>query len=66
MTNACCFDDFGDLYRAAYAEVDPETKQILLAEVKNVLDRWQETVRDEAVTAPETRIPYLSSIRRAA
>ncbi len=46
MTNAHSFTNFGDLYRAAYAELNPSTKQLLLAEVKKVLDHWQESVRD--------------------
>ncbi|PYX38756.1 MAG: hypothetical protein DMG81_10955 [Acidobacteria bacterium] len=46
MTNSHPFTNFGDLYRAAYAELNPSTKQLLLAEVKSVLDRWQESVRD--------------------
>jgi hypothetical protein len=37
------FDNFGDLYRAAFAESDPELKQMLLADVKGVLDRWAES-----------------------
>jgi len=36
------FDNFGDLYRAAFAETDPEQKQVLLADVKNALDQWAE------------------------
>ena len=46
MTNSYLFTNFGDLYRAAYAELNPSTKQLLLAEVKKVLDHWQESVRD--------------------
>lgn len=44
------FDNFGDLYRAAFAESDPEHKQVLLADVKNVLDVWAEADRGRADT----------------
>jgi hypothetical protein len=44
------FDNFGDLYRAAFAESDPEQKQVLLADVKNVLDVWAEADRGRADT----------------
>ncbi len=43
--NARRFDNFGDLYRAALAENDPELKQKLLAHVKNALDLWAEADR---------------------
>ena len=39
------FDNFGDLYRAALAENNPELKQKLLAHVKNALDLWTEADR---------------------
>jgi hypothetical protein len=42
-TQQYLFSNFGDLYRAAFAESNPSTKQLLLAEVKRVLDHWQET-----------------------
>jgi hypothetical protein len=37
------FDNFADLYRAAFAESNPEIKQMLLADVKRELDRWAES-----------------------
>ena len=46
MNQAYRFTDFGDLYRAAFAEPNPTTKQLLLAEVKKVLDRWAESMAD--------------------
>ena len=42
--------DFGDLYRAAFSEADPDRKQRLLADVKKILDRWAATV-DSAPTS---------------
>jgi len=35
-------DDFGQLYRAALAETDPEKKSRLLQEVQLILLRWQQ------------------------
>ena len=46
MNQAYRFTDFGDLYRAALAEPNPTTKQLLLAEVKKALDAWAESVND--------------------
>ncbi|PYX26395.1 MAG: hypothetical protein DMG82_01775 [Acidobacteria bacterium] len=46
MNQAYRFTDFGDLYRAAFAEPNPTIKQLLLAEVKKVLDRWAESMAD--------------------
>lgn len=46
MNQAYRFTDFADLYRAAFAEPNPTTKQLLLAEVKKVLDRWAESMAD--------------------
>jgi hypothetical protein len=46
------FSNFSDLYRAAFAERNPEVKQLLLADVKRVLDQWANSVGD---TAPPAR-----------
>ncbi len=46
------FDHFGDLYRAALAENNPELKQKLLAHVKNALDLWAEADRQRTSDAP--------------
>jgi hypothetical protein len=35
------FDDFAQLYRAAFAECDPETKSRLLSEVQRALAEWE-------------------------
>jgi len=43
--NARRLDNFGDLYRAALAETDPELKQQLLTHVKKALDLWAEADR---------------------
>jgi hypothetical protein len=34
------YSNFGDLYRAAFSEANPERKQRLLADVKEILDNW--------------------------
>jgi len=46
MNQAYRFTDFGDLYRAAFAEPNPTAKQLLLAEVKKMLDHWAQSVND--------------------
>jgi len=44
--NARRLDNFGELYRAALAENNPELKQKLLAHVKKALDLWAEADRN--------------------
>lgn len=65
MNNEYLFTNFGELYRAAFAEVNPTTKQLLLAEVKKALDHWQETVREEVPSTSENEILF-ARIRQAA
>ena len=36
------FRNFGELYRAAFAERDPERKSLLLREVQQTIERWDE------------------------
>jgi hypothetical protein len=52
------FDSFGELYRAAYAESDPELKQTLLSAVKQALDRWADSERDYTGNSPKAPSPY--------
>jgi hypothetical protein len=40
MSTSRVYTNFGDLYRAAFSEADPERKQQLLADVKRALDNW--------------------------
>jgi hypothetical protein len=37
------FKNFGDLYRAAYAESNAERKVLLMSQVKRALDEWAQT-----------------------
>jgi hypothetical protein len=64
------FDNFGDLYRAAFAENDPELKQVLLEDVKTALDRWAEADRKRstatAVPPKSARLAECTSIHRVA
>jgi hypothetical protein len=64
------FDNFGDLYRAAFAENDPELKQLLLVHVKTALDRWAESDRKRstatAVAPKASRLAECTSIHRVA
>jgi hypothetical protein len=59
------FDSFGELYRAAYAESDPLLKQTLLSAVKQALDRWAESERDNAGNGPKAPGPYAHPRRQA-
>jgi hypothetical protein len=45
------FDNFAELYRAAFAEDNPEIKQLLLADVQKALDRWAES--EETASRPQ-------------
>lgn len=49
MNASKAFADFGDLYRAAFSEADPERKQQLLSDVKRALDKW--AASEEPATA---------------
>ena len=64
------FDNFGDLYRAAFAENDPKLKQTLLEHVKTALDRWAESDRKRsnatAVAPKPARLAECTSIHRVA
>jgi len=42
MTMEC--KDFGKLYRAAFAEREPERKVILLKQVQDVINQWGQQV----------------------
>jgi hypothetical protein len=35
------FNDFGKLYKAAFAEREPERKLFLLKQVQNAIEEWQ-------------------------
>jgi hypothetical protein len=46
------FRDFGELYRAAFAERDPASKTRRLSEVQKALDDWQEMLQNWTGGAP--------------
>ena len=55
--------NFADLYRSAFAETDPQLKQVLLQQVQGLLDAWffeQHTQRHVVVTAGESSFRTLS------
>ncbi len=64
------FANFGDLYRAAFAESDPEVKQTLLADVKKELDRWGASDVSHPISSPlgpkSSQRTNTASIHRAA
>lgn len=58
------FADFGDLYRAAFAEPNPATKQLLLAEVKKALDHWAQTINEAVPDSARPACAAVDSSRR--
>lgn len=44
------FKNFGDLYRAAFAEPNPERKLLLMSQVKQVLEEWEQASATRAST----------------
>ncbi len=49
------FADFGELYRAAFAECDPDRKSILLHEVQIALAEWERHAEPPASPPPLSR-----------
>ena len=43
------FRSFGDLYRAAYAESNPERKALLLSQVRKALEDWEQGLHNADV-----------------
>lgn len=50
------FEDFGQLYRAALAEGDPEKKSLLLKEVQRALEQWEQTTNSFMAAGAADRI----------
>jgi hypothetical protein len=46
------FKDFSQLYRAAFAEPNPERKLVLLSEVRKAIDEWGEQMLQNWVASP--------------
>jgi hypothetical protein len=40
------YGSFSDLYRAAFAEPDPDKKLFLLSQVKKAIDDWEQTLHN--------------------
>ena len=45
------FKNFGDLYRAAFAEPNAERKVLLLSQVRQLLDDWEQTSGNPPATS---------------
>ena len=58
--------NFGDLYRAAFAERDPQRKCSLLGEVQRVLKSWEESEEAGPAHLKVEAKPDLLVERRAA
>jgi hypothetical protein len=54
------FKNFGDLYRAAFAEPNPERKLLLMSQVKQVLDEWEQASapRASTIVRESAVVPY--------
>jgi hypothetical protein len=50
------YANFGDLYRAAFSEANPERKQQLLADVKRALDNWAASAESPASALRKTAV----------
>ena len=47
------FNDFAELYRAAFAEADVEKKGMLLREVSKVIEQSAQEMREESLKSPQ-------------
>jgi hypothetical protein len=56
------FKDFGELYRAAYAEPESERKLLLLNEVRRAIEEWERAQGSEgpALATPLAPKPALA------
>jgi hypothetical protein len=54
--------NFGELYRAAFAEKDPDRKCVLLGEVQRVIKSWEQSEGTSAV--PHLKMEAQSDCRR--
>jgi hypothetical protein len=48
------YNNFGELYRSAFAERDPQKKLELLSAVRRVIDEWETTTQESSVARPES------------
>jgi hypothetical protein len=46
--------DFGQLYRAAFAETDPDRKVVLLGQVRKAIEQWERMI-DEPFPAASVK-----------
>lgn len=58
--------DFGELYRAAFAERDPDTKVVLLGEVRKAIDEWERVLQTyEEKPSTSRHEPHQAAARSA-
>ena len=50
--NITQFRNFGELYRAAFAERDPDKKSLLLTEVKKNIEQWEQKLQPRGEKKP--------------
>ena len=58
MNSTRAYANFGDLYRAAFSEADPERKQQLLSDVKRALDSWAASAEPPASVLRKTAVRF--------
>ena len=58
MSTTRAFANFGDLYRAAFSEADPERKQQLLSDVKRALDNWAASAESPAPVLRKSAVRF--------
>ena len=58
MSTTRAYANFGDLYRAAFSESDPERKQQLLSDVKRALDSWAASEETAASILRKTAVRF--------
>lgn len=46
-------NNFGELYRSAFAERDPEKKLELLSQVRRAIAEWEAVIEEHAGTGPD-------------
>jgi hypothetical protein len=60
------FPHFGDLYRAAYAERNPERKQLLLRQVEVAIRDWEQMLQGWVADKPKSHDrPFQKTCRAA-
>jgi hypothetical protein len=60
------YSNFGELYRSAFAERDPDKKVELLSQVRRAIAEWEAVIQEHAASGTEAGRKPASSERTAA